>query len=356
MATPTVLLGNTPLTVNASTATTIDATVPAGLTPGVYALTVTNPDLQSDTLPAAYTVLAPSNPNTTLETGYLMTYGSGASGGDGDDDYVQVVFFEVPAGYGGANDVYFRIYDADTGGGGVADAIDELQGGSWDTSMTYSIRGGSGAYNNPNAQSAHPNPGGINSGDLLTTTTVFTESIYHDSWGLVFGPFRADQGESVSSGWVFKVVVAGNSNDDGNAYNIAISTDAGSNTRPAGSRIFAYSWTFLYTSTGPRPPLYPYVPAGTTTFTQYNWDFDYATGDMMLHTPVQDIPVPASGISGDGTQASSAHAVSTGEDGTTWTVTIEFTPTVLRNVVTFWAMGDGADLATFANLTTSPPP
>jgi hypothetical protein len=354
---PTARLGSNLLVVTGATATTINATVPAGLTPGVYALTVTNPDLQSDTLPAAYTVLAPSSPDTTLETGYLMTFGTGASGDDGDDDRVQVVFFEVPASYGGASDVYFRIYDADTGGGGGAEALDEFRGIDWNTSMTYAVYGGAGAYTG--AQAAHPTPAQVTAGTWLSGTVVAADPAYNGNWGLVFGRFRADQGESVSSGWVFKVVVQGGSNDDGNAYNIAISTDAGSNTAPAGSRIFAYSWTFVYASTAPRPPLYSYVPAGTSTFTQYNWDFDYALGSMTLHTPMRDIAVPPSGISGNGaaeSPRSSSHTVGTWEDGTTWTVTIEFTPSIPRNNVTFWATGDGIDLAIFAHATTSPPP
>ena len=353
IATPTVRLGSIPLTVNASTATTIDAIVPAGLTPGVYALTVTNPDLQSDTLPAAYTVLAPSDPNTTLETGYLMTYGPAASGADGDDDRVQVIFFEVPISYSG--DLYFRIFDADTGGGGGADTVDELRGG-WDTTMTYTLRCGNAAYTPP-ARSAHPSQGGIDSGPLLDQMAIGPDPAYHNNWGLVFGPHSISGCELSGSSAIFKFTVQGASGNDGNAYNVILSTDSSSNTAPAGSRAFAYSWTFIYASTNPRPPLYPYVPAGTTTFTQYNWDLDYATGDMTLHTPVRDILVPPSGISGNDAQASSSHAVGTGEDGATWTVTMDFMPTVPRNVVTFWATRDGpSDLAIFAHLTTSPPP
>jgi uncharacterized repeat protein (TIGR01451 family) len=43
----------------------LQATVPAGLTPGAYDLTVTNPDARSATLSAAFTVLAPGGPTVT---------------------------------------------------------------------------------------------------------------------------------------------------------------------------------------------------------------------------------------------------------------------------------------------------
>ena len=54
---PTASLGSTPLTnVAFVDSSTLTATVPWGMDPGTYALTVTNPDGGSATLPAAFTV------------------------------------------------------------------------------------------------------------------------------------------------------------------------------------------------------------------------------------------------------------------------------------------------------------
>lgn len=354
---PTAYLGAYALTnVTWANDTTINATVPMGLTPGVYALTVTNPDSQSDTLPAAYTVLASSSPTTTLEAGYLMTNGTAVGTDHGDDDHVQVIFFEIPTGYGGGKDVYFRIYDADTGGGGGADFIDERRGGSWNTSMTYTLYGGDDAYTE--ARAAHPDAGQIASGTLLNQVVIGADSYYHDNWRLLFGPFQASDGEDMgSSGWVFKLVVQAGSDDDGNYYHVAVSTAPDSNSAPTDSRIFAYCWTFNFTMSGPQPPFYPYVPAGTTTFEQYNLDFDdNGSGSMTLHTPLQDISVPASGISGVGVIASSSHPVGAGEDGTTWTVDMDIHSPYGRNNGSFWATGNGGDLAIFTQPTTSPAP
>ena len=59
VATPAVSLGSTPLTdVTWVDGGTLSATVPGGITPGVYPLTVVNPDGGSDSLPAAFTVTA----------------------------------------------------------------------------------------------------------------------------------------------------------------------------------------------------------------------------------------------------------------------------------------------------------
>lgn len=57
-----VQLGSTLLpNVTWISSTQLRATVPAGLTPGVYPLTVTNPDEAEGALPGAYTVLSPTN-------------------------------------------------------------------------------------------------------------------------------------------------------------------------------------------------------------------------------------------------------------------------------------------------------
>jgi len=349
---PTARLGvNVPITISAATADALTGTVPAGLVPGVYALAVTNPDGQSDRLSPAYTALNPPSPDTTLETGYVLTFGPDASGANGDDDYTQVIFFEVPASCG--DGLYFRIHDADTGG-----AVDELHG-VWNTTITYTLRGYTGTYTHPNAQSHRPGPAGINSGTLLTQTVIGDDSAYDSNWNLVFGPYSAGDGELVGSSRVFKLVVEGAAGDDGNLYNVVLSTDPLANTPPAESRVFAYSWTFpLDLDPSRRPPLYPYVSPGTVFFEQHNWDMDYADGEMTLHTPMRNIAVPGSDISGDGEEAWSEYRVQAGEHATTWTVTMGFSYSGAApwNDVTFWAARDGADLAIFTRPTTAPPP
>jgi hypothetical protein len=345
--TPTAQLGNNvSIAITAAAADTLTGTVPAGLTPGVYGLIVTNPDSQSDTLSPAYIALNPPSPNTTLETGYLSIFGPSAPAGQGDDDHVQLIFFEIPDTYTGT--LFFRIFDADTGGGGIiTDTIDKPVG-LYDTTTTYTLRG-DGGYT-AGARSSHPGAGGINAGTQLTQTAVGANSTYHDNWNLVFGPYQASDGQLVGSSRVFKLVVEGTSGDDDNAYNVALSANGASNIAPGGSRVFAYSWTFPLTS-GTSQWLYPHVATGTSTFDQHNWDMDN-DGSITLHTPMRD--GIAATVSGDGNEASSSQAVQTYEDGATWTVTMG--PSTSWNDLTFWAVGDGTDLAIFTRPTTDPPP
>ena len=261
---------------------------------------------------------------------------------------MQVVFFEVPASYTGT--LYIRVFDADTGG-----VIDELYGGGG-TTTRYALFGGASAYTG--ARSSHPNAGEINSGTLLTQTVIGDDAAYNNQWVSVF-ECPAGDGELVGSSRVFKLVVEGVSGSDGNLYNVTLSRMDNSNMPPAGSRVFAYSWTFpLPSEVSQRPSLYPYVPSGIVSFEQHNWDMDYAGGSdsMTLHTPVQDIGVPVSSISGNDQAATSSHAVEDRASGATWTVTMEFSSPGFWNDLTFWAVGDGADLAIFTRPTMFPPP
>jgi len=352
---PTARLGsNVPIgNITLVTADTLNGTVPADIPAGTYALTVINPDGQFDTLSPAYTALTRPNPDTTLETGYLTTHGSAAPGDEGDDDHVQVIFFEVPDGTPG--DLYVRIFDADTGGGGITETVDAPRTIPYDTTIAYTLFGGGGAYTDPGARSSHPGPAGINVGTLLAQTTIGADPAYHGVWQTVFGPFSANQGELVGSSRMFKLAVEGVGGDEGNRYNVALSTVNDDNAAPGGSRIFAYSWTFQVTA-AERPSLYSYVPTGTVNFEQYNWDADHDTGTMTLHTPMRDILVPDSGISGNNSVASSPHQVQDGEAEATWTIMMDFAFTEPGNDLTFWTVGDGIDLAIFTHPTTAPPP
>jgi hypothetical protein len=341
------------IAVSAATADTITGTVPAGIVPGVCALTVRNPDGQPGTLSPAYTVFNPPSSGTTLETGYVSTFGPGAPLSVGDDDHVQVIFFEVPDGT--PDSIYVRIFDADTGGG-----QDENIAGPWDTTIRYTLRGSTGAYTHLEARLPRPTSAGIDSGTLLTQTVIGDAAAYDGNWNLVLGPYSASDGELVGSSRVLKLAVEGNGGDDGNLYNVALSTDPLANTAPAGSRVFAYSWTFPLSS-GVSQWLYPYVPSGASAFEQHNWDMDNPSGSMTLYTPVRDIVVPGGSVSGNSTifpgdAASSSHLIGSWESGATWTVMMDFSFPDMWNDLTFWAVGDGANLAIFTRPTTSPPP
>jgi hypothetical protein len=278
---------------------------------GVYELTVQNADGRTGVLPRAFTVHPRPNPTQTLnsDVATITTFGSAAALTEGDDDFVQIIFIEVPQSL--VNPLYIRIFDADTGGGNDEPGATPFG----DTAMTYSLRGGVGAYTNAAARADHPSPAGITSGDLLEQRTIGVDAAYDNSWWSL--PVDPNLGELVGSGRIFKLVVEGVGGDDGNWYQVAVSIDPNNNLEVPGSRIFAYSWCVMLPFALDEASVYPYVPAGATSITQYNFDFDVtAAAGITLTSPLRSLSVV--GLSGNGVTASESFAVFAGEDATTW--------------------------------------
>jgi hypothetical protein len=156
---------------------------------------------------------------------------------------------------------------------------------------------------------------------------------------------------------------------DLNLYNVALSTSPTANVTPPGSRIFAFSWTFLIPEAdyATPPQMFPYVHGGVTALQQHNWDYDndaFATGQagVTMTTPVRTIVAPDAAVSGNDEERWSDHPVLDGEQGTTWAVRCWAEPTgagsdqLQDNLVTFWATDqDGRALAIFARSTIDPP-
>jgi len=74
----TMKIGTTPCTVNTVTQTSIDAVVPAGITPGIYDVTVTNPDGLSGTLSQGFTVLQGDTTPPAAPQGLAASPGDGS--------------------------------------------------------------------------------------------------------------------------------------------------------------------------------------------------------------------------------------------------------------------------------------
>jgi len=336
------------------TSSAITGTLSPNIPAGVYALTVENSDGQQGVLPRAFTVHPRPNVTNTLDSDVasIVTFGPVAPPTEGDDDHLQIIFLEVPDGPDDA--LYIRIFDADTG-----NANDELGSAIvpqvFDTVMTYALRGGPGAYTDPDARSDHPGATGINSGTLIAQQVIGEDVAYDNIWWTL--PVTRQQGELVGSSRLFRLVVQGASGDDGNWYQVAISADPSDNVAVGGARVFAYSWCVALPSPGDEVALYPFVFPAAASVTQFNFDFDVSTGSSIsLITPVRDVALVTQ--SGDGVTASDTFSLFPGEDATTWTAqyaTGVFPPE--RNDFTLWFRGDGTTaLAVFTAPTLISPP
>jgi uncharacterized repeat protein (TIGR01451 family) len=343
---------------------TLSATVPQYISIGTYDLTVTNPGGASATLANAYTARDCSSPETTLESGFLSTYGREpvTAPENGDDDQIQVLFIDVPAGSGS---LYIRIYDPECGG-----AYDEINGDPvCDTPFAFEIYGGDGTFTDPDARTHLPTSGAT-SGMQLDSVTFSSDPIWDEQW-YSFGPFSYDQGELVNGRRIFKLAVRagpeppfalGSNQTDLNLYNVAVSNVDTINDPPAGARIFAYSWTYLIPASESNDPtqVFPFVGAGVTTLVQHNWDFDRSgAAGINILTPQRSFSDGDAVISANDQEQSSAYGVAAGEQGTTWAIQCwsDPTPLVTENVVTVWMTDQGGqELALFARSTNQPPP
>jgi len=342
--------------------TTINATVPAYMAADTYDLYVTNPGPLAPTgvLTDAFTVLNADIPSKTLETSFVATFGTAITSTEyGDNDSVQVIFLEIPDT--NTDPLYVRIFDPDVG-----DSHDEQHPtpGVWDTATTFSLYGGDWAYTGSGARQANyatTTDPGIITGTLLFSQT-FTESItWDDEWFTV--PITLTEGEHVGDKYVFKLSVVGaNAGDDGNFYDVVLSTSPGVNIAPDEARIFAYSWTFLLPTADP-PKLYPYVAASTLTLNQHNFDFDFNNNPLnpnvaiTVTTPITThvVPPTLADISEDNVEAESSFDVTDDERGVTWVVVC--TTTFGDNDVVFWATDqDGVALPIFTRSTVDPAP
>jgi hypothetical protein len=282
----------------------------------------------------------------------VATFGPLAPPDEGDHDYVQLVFFEVPEAPD--DTLYIRIFDADTGG-----ANDEigLVDGIFNTVMTYTVRGGPGpAYSHADARAHAPGRGGINAGTFITQQSIGIDIALDDRWLAL--PVNRSQGELIGGSRIFKLAVQGASGDDGNWYQVAISSDPFNNVGVPGSRIFAFSWCVALPGRGAEVSLYPYVPAGATRVTQVNFDFDVSPGAAItLTTPMRDLAV--SSLSGGGVSASQEFLAPVNETSTTWSahyVLGDFSPP--RDHFSLWFFDDTARaLAVFTTptLLSAPP-
>ena len=82
------------------------------------------------------------------ESVMLVTYGSDAMTIEGDNDFKQIIFFQIPKAV--SDPLYLRILDADCG-----DELDSAHG-SFDTETRFRLYGGTGAYSAATLKKSSP--------------------------------------------------------------------------------------------------------------------------------------------------------------------------------------------------------
>ncbi len=215
-------------------------------------------------IPAVYSQVVP---NEIENIDYLVTFGKNGETSWGDDDFIQVYFFSIPATR--KEPFYIRIFDPDTGG-----KIDELKGKA-DTKTRFSFIGGKDAYTKfeTSPRSKHKN----HLDGTLLESRVFGNSPENDQKWYTLGPFFSVQGEYVGAekAYYFKLVAEGLSGDDGNLYKYSLSTDPAKNIEVLGSNAFTYAYTFRVPQDPSRVThIYPFITNDVVSIEVHNFDFD----------------------------------------------------------------------------------
>ncbi len=243
---------------------------------------------------------------------HLVTFGKKGDKAWGDNDYCQIIFFSIPEDY--TDPIFIRVYDPDIGG-----EVDE-QKGEWDTRMKYSIYGGKGACSTDDAKRINLN-GNFKSGTLIGTKS-FTDQTKYDKQWYTFGPINPSEGELLPDygGHIFKIIIEGVEGDDGNLYNIFMSSRATENQPVEGAFAFYFKYKFrLHDNVNEISHIYPFIDDRVMAIKQTNFDWD---NDGVIRI----ISVAKNGeflkTSGDNAWSQSMHTVHPEEKNTSYDIQI----------------------------------
>jgi hypothetical protein len=180
-----------------------------------------------------FVVTATYSQEISRHSDLLVTFGNMSGDEVVDDDFSQVVFCAVPANHPG--DIWIRIYDPDCGG--VLDRVNGL----WETNTLFAVYGGRGCITDKDARGVSPT-GNYASGKLLQQEIFAEESEVDGQW-VTLGPFTTADGEQVEAfpGYVFfKLLVEGQTGNDGNVYSLFLSQRRGENSPVPHAALFTF--------------------------------------------------------------------------------------------------------------------
>lgn len=213
----------------------------------------------------------------------LVTYGPEANTREGDDDFVQVIFFDVPADTSGP--IRVRVYDPDAGG-----ELDVFYGwGDFDTATRFVVYGGPGSTSAEGLRGAEATDEEIHAGERLADRTFAIDKDADETW-VTIAELGPEQGERVGDRIAFKLVVEGVAGNDGNVFDVDV---VGADDAPVpGLRMYSYVPT-IHHDTKTRTAEVRILPSGNQRL--FIHSFDAAGADLRFETLYRTIPADTSG-------------------------------------------------------------
>ena len=212
----------------------------------------------------------------------LITFSDGARTLEGDHDHRQLVRFSVPLTVSGP--LHVRVFDADTGG-----SYDEMLGRS-DTVMDYTLYGGGST-----ASISRDGDGVLVEsveGKKLGVVEIGRDNKFDGKWSTLF-TVDAGDGKIMGDAREFFLLVEGMGGNDGNVFDVRISTNEDANISPQGVKLYSFLPTVRVTKRGHVTELGFEAPESTSSLKIDN--FDSARGAIIFAGRFRSLPLKASG-------------------------------------------------------------
>ncbi|APH72233.1 PKD domain-containing protein [Aquibium oceanicum] len=221
----------------------------------------------------------------------LVTFGPDARINEGDHDFRQLIRLSMPAD---AGRVHVRVFDPDTGG-----TLDEPKGG-FNSSIRFALFGAGSE-----ARLWRDAAGVVQesvTGDPLGAVEFGRDDAADGRWVTLFSVDaaagrrpRQDGADAGENRREFVLLVEGVSGNDGNVFDVALSSSVSENRKPDGARLYAYVPTIQVPAGRQLAELRFMVPADAIALGVEN--FDAAGGHIAYEGRFRSLGLPASGKS-----------------------------------------------------------
>lgn len=168
--------------------------------------------------------------NVKAQSVRFVNYGSNASVSEGDDNFVQVINFTIPADTDGS--VYLRLFDMSCG------SQYDLQFGNWDSRFRFSL------YKNEYTEERflrNSTERASFKNDLIYHYEIGQDQRYYNSW-YTLANLKRFAGEAAT----FSLVVEGVSGNDANNFDLFFSSDSLTNNNVANVILYSYEPTLAF--------------------------------------------------------------------------------------------------------------
>ncbi|MDC7239549.1 MAG: hypothetical protein PQJ50_04230, partial [Spirochaetales bacterium] len=275
----------------------------------------------------------------------------------GDNDGINVVFFEIPDTT--TSTLYFGVRDP-----GANNLLEDENTGTTD----FYLIGGSGALSSSNSKLIDYTAAVTvaRTGTELAMFTADSSGTFNGANGWYYFPgVQPSQGEHIGNKYYFKIVVDITTTDVAdtkNAYQLDVSLSGTNEQDPievSGATSFAYNLCFDLKNGGPTWELFPYVPGSALAAEDvifHNWDFDApATYTLNVYNRTDHgTPVGSPTASGNNALVSANYTIGAGEMDGTWKYEFDSSDGTIRNASEVWVTHNGNPLRMYSTRILSP--